>query len=218
MARVDASVVRLTVAFNEIVERGLEAELPLDLRGDAIPSQVLQHEAALTGKAGSSAGESGARGEAGAVYDATDRMLVRVRHGVLSSFADENDPRIDELGPLGLASNQTDNQTRLANLATTLVPHIAAGTIALVPDLQPDALKAQADRHAAINKAKGGATANRQTVAKSLREERADTSNMLKRVKGFLVAHGQSLEAFGFDLPVPPSRPRLVRGEPTPTT
>lgn len=217
MARVDASLVRLTVAFNAIVDKGLEAQLPADLGGDAIPTQVLQHESALTGRAGTSAGESGARGEAAAIHRKTERLLSRVRYAVLGSFDDEDDPRIDELGPLGIGQNQSDNQVRLANLAATIAPHAAAGTIALVPSLQPAELQAHADRHAAINKQKGGATASRQTESKTLEEERDDTRRMLKRVKGFLIAQGQSLEGFGFDLPAPPSRPRLRRGEPRPS-
>ena len=214
MAREDASFIRLTVAFNAMATKGLVEKLPEDLRGDAIPNQVLQHEAALQGRAGTSSDESGARGEAGAIHDRTKELLKRIRHGVLSSVGDPDDPIIDTLGALGLGANQAENQVRLANLAVKLAPHVTAKKIALVDELLPEALQAHANRHAAINKAKGGATATRQTTSKSVAEEREDTREMLTRVKGFLVAEKQSLEAFGFDLPVPARRPRLARGEP----
>lgn len=216
MARADASLVRLTVAFNGIVKNGLEPKLPDDLKGDAIPNQVLQHEAALTGRAGAAAGAAGARGEGQATYERTRRLLSRVRHAVLASVDDEDDPVIDELGPLGVGNNPAEDQVRLANIAVTIAPHVAAGTIAVVPDLQPDALKAHAALHLSITKEKGGATASHQTVSKSLAEERDETRKMLTRVKAFLIAQNRALVEYGFDLPAPPVRPRLERGEPTP--
>ena len=216
MARADASLVRLTVAFNGIVKKGLEAKLPDDMTGDAIPNQILQHEAALTGRAGAAAGAAGARGEGGATYIKTRRLLSRVRHAVLGSFEDDDDPVIDELGPLGVGNNQSEDQIRLANLAVTIAPHVAAGTIAVVPALQPEALKAHADLHLSITKEKGGATASHQSVSKSLAEERADTREMLGRLKAFLIAQKEPLVDYGFDLPAPPVRPRLERGEPKP--
>jgi hypothetical protein len=216
MARADASLVRLTVAFNGIVKKGLEPKLPDDMTGDAIPNQVLQHEAALTGRAGAAAGAAGARGQGAEVYDKTRSLLSRVRHAVLASVDDPDDPIIDELGALGVGKNQSDDQVRLANLAVTIAPHVAAGTIAVVPALQPDALKAHADLHLSLTKEKGGATTSHQSVSKSLADERADTREMLGRVKAFLIAQKEPLVDYGFDLPAPPVRPRLERGEPKP--
>lgn len=216
MAREDANVIRLTVAFNELVKRGLDTKLPDDLQGDAIPNQVLQHEAALTGRSTASSAESGAQGQGDAVFAKTRRLLTRVRHMTLGSFADEDDPRIDELGKLGVGDNPADDLERLSNLAVTLAPHVAAGTIAVVNDLRPEALQAHADLHRSLMKEKGRATATRQVQSKTLKEERDDTRKMLQRVKNFLKAYNLPLTDFGFDLPVPPKRPRLARGETNP--
>lgn len=216
MARVDKNLIRLTVAFNKIVENGLDAKLPDDLQGDAIPNQVLQHQAALTGRTGANASESGAQGGAAATFVKTRRLLTRARHAVLASFDDPDDPRIEELGKLGVGENQADDRLRLDNLAKTLAPHVAAGTIALVPDLQPAALQAHADLHLSMTKDKGEATTTRQTMSRTLHDERDDTREMLQRIKAFLKAHKQPLVNYGFDLPVPPSRPRLTRGEQDP--
>jgi hypothetical protein len=216
MAREDANAVRLTVAFNEIVKRGLDPKLPDDLQGDAIPQQVLQHEAALTGRSTATSTETGAQGQGGAVFEKTRSLLTRVRHSTLGSFPDPNDPRIDELGQLGVGENPGDDLERLANLAVTIAPHVAAGTVAVVDDLRPDALQAHADLHRSLMKDKGQATATRQTRSKTLKEERDETREMLQRVKNFVKAYKLPLTDFGFDLPVPPKRPRLARGEKDP--
>lgn len=216
MAREDANVVRLTVAFNAIFERGLEPKLPDDLQGEAIPNQVLQHEAALTDRSTASSSESGAQGQGDAIFKRTRSLLTRLRHMTLGSFPDPDDPRIDELGKLGVGDNASDDLERLSNLTITMAPHIAAGTIVVVDDLRPEALQAQADLHRSQMKDKGQATTMRQTRSKTLKEEREDTRKMLQRVKNFVKAHNLPLTDFGFDLPVPPKRPRLARGEKDP--
>ena len=218
MARVDTKLVRLTVGYNAVVARGLEGKLPEDLAGTAIPDQIAQHESAVGAKAGKSSTESGTRSEADAVYEMTENLLRRVRHGVLASFEDSEDPRIAALGALGIGENQVKSQTRLANLASTLAAPVTEGLVVLVAALQPAALRAQADRHAALNKEKGGATASRQVGAKTLEDERRQTRQMLRRLRGFVISHlgPEHLDEFGFGLPAPATRPRLAKGEPQP--
>ncbi|AKF06309.1 hypothetical protein DB32_003458 [Sandaracinus amylolyticus] len=213
-------MIRLAIAYNKMHDNGLLERLPEPLRGDAVPRQIAEHEAALGGRRGAGAMESGAVGEAQRIYARTERLLVRVRHAVLAAYDDPDDPRIDAMGALGVGANQSENQGRLENLAATLADPVARGEIALVPDLLPAALGEHAAAHKAINKTKGGTTADRQTGAKTLDEERADTREMLKRVKGFLISQlgEESLGQYGFGLPAPATRPRLKKSEPTPAT
>lgn len=216
MARTDASVVRLAVAYNKLHDNGLIERLPPALAGDAIPRQIAEHEAALAGRHGSGAAESGAQGESQAIYAKTARLLVRTRQAILAAYDDPEDPRIDALGAIGVGANQSESQSRLEGLAATLAAPFARGEIALVADLVPERLAEQAAAHRAINKAKGSATVDRQTGGKTLEDERDDTREMLKRVKGFIVSQAgdEALGQYGFGLPTPASRPRLKKSEP----
>jgi hypothetical protein len=67
-------------------------------------------------------------------------------------------------------------------------------------------------RHAEIAKSKAGKIAARQVEGATLRDERRRSRKMLLRLKGFVRAFWgeEALDAFGFNLPLPPRRPRLA--------
>lgn len=79
--------------------------LPEDLRGLAIPQLIRDHEKARTGATGAHGHESGVRSELDVARDKTRTLLVRVRHTVLASYADPDDPRIAKLGALGVGES-----------------------------------------------------------------------------------------------------------------
>jgi len=215
-AKVDSNYVRLTIAYNELVARDAVGDLPKDLRGSAIPDQVLGHERELQEKRAASSDEKGTRAMGADVFDGTERLLTRLRHGILSAYDEPDDPRIAAYGPLGIARNQRENQQRLVELAPKLETALASGEIALVAALQPATLRAHAKAHADLNTGKGTATTTRQVEGSELVAARRKTTQMLQRVKNFVKSfYGPGeLTAFGFDVPAPPSRPRL-RNVPT---
>lgn len=211
--------IRLTVAFNELHERGAVAKLPDDLTGDAIPNQVLAHGAALKGRDLEKTTESGARDVVNDGVDLTERMLVRLRMVVLAAYPTPDDPRIAKFGPLGASDSPIDN---LARLTAFLVPYrvaIASGEVAAVADLQPDVLAAHIATQDSVKVTKATSIARRQTESTSLKDHRKKSEVMLQRIKNHVKSHfpGQ-LEAFGFGIPAPAVRPRLKSVEPEPTT
>jgi len=210
-AKVDSNYVRLTIAYNEVVNRKAVGQLPRDLQGSAIPDQVLAHERELQEKRAASSGEKGVRETGADVFDQTERFLTRLRHGILSGYEEPEDPRIAAYGPLGVARNQHENQQRLTELAPKIKTALASGEIALVADLQPGKLTAHAKAHADLNTGKVAATTTRQVEGTELVASRHKTAQMLQRIKNFVKSfYGPGeLTAFGFDVPAPPSRPRL---------
>lgn len=207
----DEVTTRIRVAYNELSKRGALEKLPEDMQGAAIPDAVQNHEGALTGKVGAKSAESGSRESAGDVREETRSLLTRVRHGVLSGYKDQDDPRIAAYGKLGIGDSHEENRQRLENLAETTRAPLEAGEIALVADLQPDALAAHAKKHKEHDTGKVAAIAKRQTGSTSLKQVRKDSAKLLQRIKNFVKAfYGpEQLEAFGFGVPAPPSRPRM---------
>ncbi len=65
-----------------------------------------------------------------------------------------------------------------------------------------------------LSTGKAGAVAERQVESHSLHDARAASKVMLQRVKNFVKSfYGVGeLAAFGFGIPVPPTRPRLKQG------
>lgn len=209
--RRDLDVIRLAVAYNTLQTSGELTKLPADLQGKAIPSQVFGHEDAMTGKRGAKASEGGARAAYSALDERSDAMLTRLRHAILAAYP-EGDVRIEGYGALGVGANPREDQLRLANLAVKIAGPAKSGELPLVPDLAPEKLAAQAAAQGDALKGKASATASRQSEGDGLEERRRATHRMLQRVKNFVKSfHGPgALSAYGFDVPVPSSRPRLA--------
>jgi len=218
VARTDQNIIKLSVAYNTLVDKGAVELLPEDLRGDAIPNQVLEHERILNQKRKAKTGESSKRESTLDVYENTANKLTRLRQGILSAYDDPEDPRLADYGALGVGANPPENLGRIQALADKIEAPLASGEIALVADLQPAALREQAQRHDELAKSKAGAIKDRQVKTKSLQQTRKDSSKILQRIKNFAKAFygAESLTEFGFDLPVPAVRPRL-KGVPTDT-
>jgi len=180
-----------------------------------ISQQVLAHAAALKSHATGKATESGARSEVNEDTDLTERALVRLRMAILSAYAEADDPRIAKFGPLGATDSPMNNLVRLTALVEVLKPAVASGEVAVVADLKPEVLALHATSQDAAKMAKAGSIAKRQTGSTSLGEHRKNSETMLRRLKNHVKSHypGQ-LEAFGFGLPAPATRPRLKKGEP----
>jgi hypothetical protein len=211
-SRQDKDVVVLSIVSNELVRRGAVDRLPDDLQGDAIPRQVREHERSLETREAASGAEDGEQEAASAVFDDTAAALSRVRHAVLAAYPLADDPQRAAFGPLGATRKPHDNQVRLAAIATAAAAAVAAGELVLPPDLAPEALAAQAERHASVAKTKAGRIAARQVEGQTVRDERRETKAMLARLKAFVTAfYGpEALASFGFTLPVPAARPRLA--------
>ena len=215
MARVDATTVRLAVAFNTLKERNLVDSLPQDLRGLAIPNLVLEHEKAKLDSDGAHGSESGLRTELDQSRELTHRLLVRIRHAVLASFGDADDPRVAALGPLGTTENADGDLARLTHLSVALKSAHDSGDVALVADLLPARLSAHAVHQVELAKGKATLITGRQVESTDLANARKVSAKTLQRVKNFIKSFlgDTHLEAFGFGIPAPAVRPRLVAGE-----
>jgi hypothetical protein len=211
VARTDQNIIRLSVAYNTLVDKDAVAQLPEDMREEAIPNQVLEHEKILNQKRTAKTTESSKREKTSDAFDGTARKLTRLRHGILSAYEDAEDPRLANYGALGVGATPAENLGRLNALAVAIVAPLASGEITLVADLQPEALRAQATKHDDLSKGKAGAVATRQVKTKSLEQTRRESRRMLQRIKNFAKAFfgAESLTEFGFDLPLPTARPRL---------
>jgi hypothetical protein len=215
-ARQDENVIRLTLVRNEIARRGDEGLLPRDLQGDAIPTQIREHERALETRQSARNTARGEKEKAAAAYAATGRLLTTLRHALLAAYRNSGDARLAAFGPLGATQKARENLVRLEALVPKVAAAIEAGELVLPADLQPAALAAQAAVHAALAKSKADKAAARQVGGATLRAERAETRVMLRRLKSLVKAHYSDAEltSFGFNLPLPPRHPRLP-GEPT---
>jgi hypothetical protein len=211
VSKADGNTTRITVAYNEVVRREALGKMPDDMQGDAIPDQVLQHEKLLKAKRSAKTGEKEKTVKARKSVDTSARLLTRLRKGILSAYNDEDDPRIEGYGPLGVTRSPAENIGRLEELAEKIRVPLASGEIALVADLQPDVLVAQIAKQKELIEGKAGAKVTRQVKSKSLTETRAASSEMLQRIKNWVKSfYGAStLTDFGFDLPLPVVRPRL---------
>lgn len=209
--RQDTDVIRLSLVYNELVERAAVSRLPDDLQGDAIPDQVHEHEQQQREKRSARTGEGSARETTAQTYEQTARYLTRVRHAVLSAYNDPEDTRLASYGALGLGATPEENQQRLAELAEVLRAPLASGEIALVADLRPDVLAAHATKHLNAPKEKADATKNRQVKGTSLSTARRTSRVMVQRLKNFVKSFygANELTAFGFDVPLPSTRPKL---------
>lgn len=209
-ARVERFLVLLALIYNELFKRKVLEALAPDLQGDAIPNQVLAHEAALQEKRGAKSEEHSQVETAASVFAGTRKFLKRLRHAILSAYGDD-DVRIAAFEPLGTTSNPDENLARLQGLAKKLPAAVASGEVALVADLQPEKLLVHAAKHASLKTGKAEATKTRQTEGGDLETERAKTRVMVERLKNFVKSYWSpdELTAFGFDLPVPAVRPRL---------
>jgi hypothetical protein len=213
-SRQDNDVTLLTVIYNELTKRGALDLVPPDLRGDVIPRQVHEHELAIEGRWGASRDVNGSRERAAGVFDATTSMLVRLHHALLLAYA-KGDERLAGFEPLGATQSPPENHGRLVSMIPRIAAALEAGELLLPPDLQPPALSAQAARHLGASKSKAGKVASRQVEGETLRVERRETRAMIGRLKSFVKAfYGKdALTSFGFNLPLPPRRPRL-EGDP----
>jgi hypothetical protein len=200
------------VAYNEIVHRGVLDKMPDDMQGDAIPDQVLHHEDLLKTKRSAKTGEKEKTKKTSRVVDKTTRLLTRLRKGILSAYDDEDDPRLDVYGPLGVTRSTEENLERLDELTEKIKVPLESGEIALVADLQPDVLLAHVTEQKKLTKGKAGAKVTRQVKSKSLTETRAASAQMLQRIKNWVKSFygAGALTDFGFDLPLPRVRPRLT--------
>jgi hypothetical protein len=214
-SRQDNDVTLLTLIFNELGERGAMELLPPDLRGDAIPRQIHQHEQAIQARWSASRDVNGSRETAASVFEATATMLVRLRHALLVAYA-AGDERLAGFEPLGATQSAPENHARLVTMIDRIATALAAGELLLPPDLQPAMLTTQAARHLAASKTKAGKVTSRQVEGETLRAERRNTRATIRRLKNFVKAfYGpEALTSFGFNLPLPPRRPKL-EGEPS---
>lgn len=167
-------------------------------------------EHAIEARWGASRDVNGEREKAAGVFEATSSMLVRLRHALLLAF-ENGDERLASFEPLGSTQSPPENHGRLVTMIPRIAAALAAGEIVLPTDLQPPALTAQAARHLEASKSKAGKVASRQVGGETLRVERRETRAMIGRLKSFVKAfYGEdALTSFGFNLPLPPRRPRL---------
>jgi hypothetical protein len=220
VSKEDTVIMRIALAYNEIQRREMIDRLPDVLRGTAIPDHVLEHERLVSEKRSAKTGEKATKKSGAEVYADSENMLTRLRKGILSAYPDEYDTRIANYGPLGVGAGPDENVGRLEALAEKVVAPLASGEISLVPDLQPEAIHAQVARHKAVPKGKGTATKDRQVKTRSLQSARKTSREMLQRIKNWVKSFYSAAEltSFGFDIPLPATRPRLRGVEPDATT
>jgi hypothetical protein len=210
-SRKDDDVILLTLVSNEIARRGDTGSLPPDLRGDAIPNQVHEHEQAVAARWDARRGAKGEQEMAKQVYAETASLLTTLRHALLTAYPRPGDARLAPFEPLGATRSPAENCGRLVSLGPLVATAVEAGELTLPPQLSPEAIVAQAERHARVAKTKAGKVARKQAQCESLATERRQTRLMLRRLRAFVKAFygDDQLASFGFSLPLPPRRPRL---------
>jgi len=137
----------------------------------------------------------------------TARIISTVAQGLQATVAG---------GKLGTSPDQAENLTRLKHIAEKAKAPHEAGELALVPALYPAVLAAHAVKHGNAKVDKAGSTLERQGDSKELVAARKASRTMIQRVKNFIKSFdaSENIDDYGFGVPLPERRPRLVKGEP----